>query len=183
MGNAQALADEAFCFQGAHTPEKRAERQARFDRAAPWPEFVLPAELKTLHGGRTPSAEQPDPRPDPRVAAVTLAVPVAVIFSAESLARIRIPVGVVSADQDEVLVPRFHSSRLLAHCKSCSSLSDLKGAGHFDVLWPWPASVAREVAMQQVRGGLPVPGFDARQREAAHAKIVDFHRQHLQPLP
>ena len=50
--NAQALADEAFCFQGAHTPEKRAERQARFDRAAPWPEFVLPAELKTLHGGR-----------------------------------------------------------------------------------------------------------------------------------
>ena len=56
-------------------------------------------------------------------------------------------------------------------------------AGHFDVLWPWPASVAREVATQQVRGGLPVPGFDARQREAAHAKIVDFHRQHLQPLP
>ncbi|MBW0171505.1 MAG: dienelactone hydrolase [Hydrogenophaga sp.] len=181
--NAQAQADEAFCFQGAQTPEKRAERQARFDRAAHWPEFVLPAELKTLHGGRTPTAEQPDPRPDPRVASVTLAVPVAVIFSPESLARIRIPVGVVSADQDEVLVPRFHATRLLTHCKACTQLADLKGAGHFDVLSPWPASVAREVAAQQVRGGLPVPGFDARQREAAHAKIVDFHRQHLQPLP
>ncbi len=143
----------------------------------------MPAELKTLHGGRTPTAEQPDPRPDPRVASVTLAVPVAVIFSPESLARIRIPVGVVSADQDEVLVPRFHATRLLTHCKACTQLADLKGAGHFDVLSPWPASVAREVAAQQVRGGLPVPGFDARQREAAHGKIVDFHRQHLQPLP
>jgi pimeloyl-ACP methyl ester carboxylesterase len=112
---------------------------------------------------------------------VSLAVPLAVIFSPESLARIRIPVGVVSAQRDEVLVPRFHSARVLAHCKTCTLLADLPGAGHFDVLWPWPGSTAREVAARQVRGGLPVPGFDPRLRVAAHARIAAFHRQHLLP--
>ena len=181
--NDNAPTDESFCFQGAKDGAARAERQARYDRARNVPELFLPSELKTLHGGRTPSAGQPDPRPDPRVAAVTLAVPLAVIFSPESLARIRIPVGVVSAQRDEVLVPRFHSDHLLRHCKRCTRLADLPGAGHFDLLWPWPESVAREVGAQQVRGGLPVPGFDARLREAAHDRIVAFHRQHLLPLP
>lgn len=181
--NANPVADEAFCFQGARDGAARAERQARYDKARWWPDFVLPAEVKTVHGGRTPSADRPDPRPDPRVASVTLAVPLAVIFSPESLARIRIPVGVVSAQRDEVLLPRFHSDHLLAHCKACQRLADLPGAGHFDLLWPWPPSIAREVAAQQVRGGLPVPGFDPHLREAAHARIVAFHRQHLLPLP
>ncbi len=179
--NANAQADESFCFQGAKDGKARAERQASYGRAKYVPEIFLPAELKALHGGSTPTRDQPDPRPDPRVAAVSLAVPLAVIFSPESLARIRIPVGVVSAQRDEVLVPRFHSARVLAHCKTCTLLADLPGAGHFDVLWPWPESTAREVAARQVRGGLPVPGFDPRLREAAHARIAAFHRQHLLP--
>jgi len=175
------LADEGFCFQGAAEPEVRTARQSRFKSARYWPEFVLPADLKTVHGGRTPTAEQPDPRPDPRVAAVTLMVPVAAIFSAESLARIRIPVGLVSAQNDEVLLPRFHSDHVLKHCTTCKHLADLPNAGHFDVLWPWPPSVAREVAATQVRGGLPHPAFDPRDREAAHQRIADFHRHNLGP--
>ena len=174
-------ADESFCFQGAKDGAARAERQAGYDRARYVPEFLLPAELKKLHGGRTPAKDSAEVRPDPRIASITLAVPLANIFSAESLARIRVPVGVVSAQRDEVLVPRFHSDHLLANCKACTRLADLPGAGHFDVLWPWPEPVAREVAALQVRGGAPVPGFDPRQREAAHAKIVAFHRQHLRP--
>lgn len=180
--NAHAQEDEPFCFQGAQDGAARAERQARFHKARWWPDFMLPAEIKVVHGGRSPSASQTDPRPDPRVAAVTLAVPVAAIFSPESLARIRIPVGVVSAQRDEVLAPRFHAEHLLRHCSSCTRLADLPGAGHFDLLWPWPDSVARDVAAQYLRGGLPVPGFDGRLREAAHDRIVAFHRQHL-PLP
>ena len=39
-----------------------------------------------LHGGRTPTPQAPDPRPDARIAAVTLAVPVSAIFTPESLA-------------------------------------------------------------------------------------------------
>lgn len=181
--NQNAQADEGFCFQGAKAPAARAERQAAYDRARNVPELFLPAELKTLQGGLPPTAERPDPRPDTRVAAVTLAVPLAVVFSPESLARIRIPVGVVAAQRDEVLVPRFHSGHLLQHCSSCTLLADLPGAGHFDLLWPWPDSVARDVAAQQVRGGMPVPGFDGRLRDAAQARIVAFHVQNLQPLP
>jgi predicted dienelactone hydrolase len=178
--NAQPRDDEGFCFSGAAAPEQRAERQARFDRAKWWPDFVLPAEIKVIQGGRTPSEAQPDPRPDPRIASVTAVVPVSAIFSTESLARIRVPVGVVSAQRDQVLVPRFHSDYLLKHCQTCTRLADLPG-GHFDVLWPWPDSVAREVAARQVRGGLPTPGFDPALRSDAHAKIAAFHRQNLQP--
>jgi predicted dienelactone hydrolase len=178
---AHLKADESFCFQGAKDGPARAERQAQYDRARYVPELLLPAGLKALHGGRTPVKDSAEVRPDTRIASVTLAVPLANIFGAESLARIRVPVGVVTAQRDEVLVPRFHSDHLLANCKACTRLADLPGAGHFDVLWPWPESVAREVAALQVRGGAPVPGFDARQREAAHAKIVAFHRQHLRP--
>ncbi len=181
--NANAQADESFCFQGAQDGAARAERQANYDRARYVPDLFLPSDLKRLRGGRTTTPDNTDPRPDPRIAAVSLAVPLAVIFSAESLARIRIPVGVVSAQRDEVLVPRFHSAQVLAHCSTCTLLADLPGAGHFDVLWPWPESVAREVGAKQVRGGLPVPGFDRRHREDAHARIVAFHRQHLLPLP
>lgn len=172
--------DEAFCFQGARTAEKRAERQARFDRARFWPEFVLPAELKTWQGGRSPTGDQHDPRPDARIASVTVAVPVAAIFSAESLRRIRVPVGLVSARADTVLVPRFHSGHVLAHCNSCQLLADLP-AGHFDVLWPWPQEVAKTVAAQQWRGGEITPGFDAALRDKAHDRIVSFHREHLMP--
>lgn len=172
--------DEGFCFQGARTPEKRAERQARFNRARFWPEFVLPADIKTWQGGRVPASDQPDPRPDARVASVTAAVPVAAIFSADSLSRIGVPVGLVAARLDTVLVPRFHSDHVLAHCKRCELLADLP-AGHFDVLWPWPGEVAKAVAAQQWRGGETTPGFDAALREAAHQRIVAFHLKHLGP--
>lgn len=174
---AHPVDDEGFCFQGARTVEQRAERQARFDRARFWPEFVLPAELKTWHGGRT---EAHDPRPDPRIASVTAAVPVAAIFSAESLQRIRVPVGLVSAQRDSVLVPRFHSGHVLQHCKTCELLAELP-AGHFDLLWPWPEGVAKAVAAQQWRGGEPTPGFDGALRDRAHELIVAFHRRHLLP--
>lgn len=177
--NANLDADAGFCFNGATDPAKRAERAASYARARNVPEIFLPSELKTLHGGRTPTPQAPDPRPDARIAAVTLAVPVSAIFTPESLARIRIPVGLVTASADQVLVPQFHSEYVLTHCKSCTRLMELGQAGHFDVLSPWPASVAADVAQSQVRGGQPTPGFDARRRDEAHQRIVDFHRKHL----
>ena len=177
--NAHGVDDAGFCFQGATTSAQRAERQAQLGRVNQVPEAQLPAALTAWHGGLTPSASAPDPRPDPRVAAVSLAVPVAAIFSAESLARIRIPVGLVRAQGDQVLLPRFHTDHVLAQCSTCTLLADLRHAGHFDLLWPWPASVAQQVAAMQPRGGLPNPAFDPAEREAAHAKIVAFHLQHL----
>jgi predicted dienelactone hydrolase len=180
--NAHLDDDAGFCFQGATTAEQQTERQARYARAKNAPEAYLPAELTRWHGGLPLDPAAPDPRPDPRIAAVTLAVPVSALFSAESLARIRIPVGIVRAEQDQVLVPRFHTDHVLQHCTTCTLLADLPGAGHFDVLWPWPESVAREVAALQLRGGLPNPGFDPARRDAARAKIVRFHLKHLVPV-
>jgi predicted dienelactone hydrolase len=173
--------DESFCFQGAKKPDQRAERKANYDRAKSVPDLFLPSDLKTWHGGRTPTGDSADPRPDSRVAVVSLAVPLAVIFSSDSLKRINIPIGIVGAQRDEVLVPRFHSKHILKHCKTCSLLADLPGAGHFDLLWPWPETVARATADAQVRGGDPVPGFNPALREAAQAKLVAFHVQHLLP--
>lgn len=177
--NAHLDADAGFCFNGATEPTQRAERAASYARARNVPEIFLPSELKNLIGGRAPTAQAPDPRPDARVAAVTLAVPVAAIFTPESLARVRIPVGLVTASADQVLVPQFHSEHVLTHCKSCTRLMELGQAGHFDVLSPWPASVAADVAKAQVRGGQPTPGFDPLRRDEAHQRIVDFHRKHL----
>jgi len=171
-------ADPGFCLNGTQTPAQQAERAASYRRAARAPERWLPAELTALHGGR--NSPDADPRPDPRIASVTAAVPVAAIYSPESLARIRVPVGLVTATHDEVLLPRFHSQHVLNHCTACTQLAELPG-GHFDVLAPWPESVAREAAALQVRGGGLTPGFDPALRQAAHAKIAEFHRQHLLP--
>jgi predicted dienelactone hydrolase len=170
--------DIGFCLQGATTPEQRAARQASFDSVRGVPAEYLPSTLTAWHGGAG-GAPGSDPRPDARIAAVTLMVPVAAIFSAESLARIAVPVGIVSAGRDQVLLPRLHSQHVLSHCKSCTLLMDLPGAGHFDVLWPWPDPIAKAVAAAQVRGGSPEPGFDPAQRDEAYRRLARFMKENL----
>jgi predicted dienelactone hydrolase len=139
-----------------------------------------PDNWKVVHGGNAKSTGQGhDPRPDPRVAAVSLAVPVGVIFTPESLARIRIPVGLSSAGSDSVLLPRFHSQHVLKHCTPCTILSDHPQAGHFDWLSPWPASVVQTVAATQMRGGMPNTAFNDADRQKAFDQIAVFFKQKL----
>src|SRR5574343_1274402 len=85
-------ADIGFCLYGLK-PSPAMQLFRRFQYALTrWPpEALLPANVFTVHGGL---AKTDDPRPDPRVAAVSVLVPVGAIFTPESLARIRIPVGV-----------------------------------------------------------------------------------------
>ena len=176
---AHADDDAGFCFSGLVDPAAVAARRARYESARDVPESYLPADLTAVHGGRTAKAPAEDGRPDPRVAAVTVAVPLAAIFTAESLAHVRVPVGVVSAGRDEWLVPAFHSSRLLELCRACTRLIDLPGAAHMDLLAPWPATVATAVAKTQLRGAQPAPGFDARERDVAFTAIGEFFRREL----
>jgi predicted dienelactone hydrolase len=171
-------ADAGFCFQGAASGKAREERAASFDRAKNVPEVFLPDAIKSWHGGLSPSSVKREVRPDQRIASVSLSVPVAAIFSAESLARIQIPVALITAKNDGVLVPRFHSDHVLANCRNCQLLVELT-AGHFDLLAPWPEPVAKDVASAQVRGGMPTSGFDARLRDSAFAKVAEFHLKHL----
>lgn len=170
-------ADIGFCLNGlAGQPVLQQMRRAQFGLSAQMPDKFLPEAMRAFHGG----SAQSDPRPDPRIAAVSLLVPVAAIFTPESLARIRIPVGLTVAESDEVLLPRFHSEHLLRHCPNCRVLSRHPQAGHFDWLAPWPSTVAQAVAAQQMRGGLPNAAFAAAQRQLAFERIAQFFVQSLQ---
>jgi predicted dienelactone hydrolase len=172
--------DIGFCLNGLATqPSMQLLRKSQFVMSRMLTETTAPTSFKTLHGGASPSASA-DPRPDPRVVAVSLAVPVGVIFTPESLARIRIPVGLSTSGKDGVLLPRFHSQHVLRHCKTCTTLSDHPQAGHFDWLSPWPASIAQTVAATQMRGGLPSGAFGTAEREHSNAKIVQFFLSRMQ---
>ena len=178
---AQHLNDDiGFCLNGlAAHPLKQTLRKGQFALSRLFlTEDNAPASMKTLQGGQSPSQSQ-DPRPDPRITAVSVAVPVGVIFTPESLARIRIPVALTTAGNDGVLLPRFHSDKLLQHCTRCTRLSDHPIAGHFDWLSPWPATVANAVAATQTRGGMPTAAFSAEEREHSYAQIVQFFVNHL----
>lgn len=171
--------DIGFCMNGlAGKIWPQWVRKAQFTMARLLTKDNAPEVLKTRHGGKDATASQ-DPRPDPRVAAVSLNVPVGVIFTPESLARITLPVGLTTAGNDGVLVPRFHSGHVLKHCKTCTTLSDHPIAGHFDWLSPWPSSVAQMVAATQMRGGLPTPAFSDAARQKAFDQIALFFRQTL----
>ena len=180
-GGTGAEADLGFCFNGLADPAAQAARKVSFERARDVPTAYLPDSMKAVHGGLTPDAAagRTDVRPDPRVAAITLAVPVSAIFSAESLARIRVPVGLVTAGRDTQLLPEFHSNHVLRNCTACKRLADLPGAGHMDLLSPWPEAVAKASGAMQARGGYPEPGFDARELDAAFEAIARFFVRQL----
>ena len=175
--------DIGFCLNGlAGQTWPQLLRKTQFFMARLVTESSAPDHLKVLHGGKGPThttGQDLDPRPDSRIAAVSLAVPVGAIFTAESLSRIRIPVGLTTADSDGVLLPRYHSRHVLQHCHPCTTLSDHPQAGHFDWLSPWPASVAQTVAATQMRGGLPNPAFNDADRQKAFDQIALFFKQKL----
>jgi predicted dienelactone hydrolase len=162
--------DLGFCLSGVGNDKlAQMKRRAQYLAGAMAPEAYLPAELKTLHGGAN----------DARIRAVTASVPLAAIFTIDSLSKIAIPVGVLAASNDEWLLPNFHSDYVLKHCKSCVSLGILPNAGHMDLLAPWPTALAKSVGADVTRGGMPNPKFDAKDREAGFARIVQFFNQQL----
>jgi predicted dienelactone hydrolase len=173
--------DIGFCLNGLGGKTwPQLQRKTQFFMAKVLTESNAPDNLKVVYGGNAKATGQGhDPRPDPRVTAVSMAVPVGVIFTPESLARIRIPVGLSTSGDDGVLLPRFHSQHVVKHCTSCTPLSNHPKAGHFDWLSPWPASIAQTVAATQMRGGLPNPSFTDADRQKAFDQIAVFFKQKL----
>ena len=173
--------DIGFCLNGlAGKTWPQLLRKTQFFVARVLTENNAPDNLKVVYGGKSSGqATGQDPRPDPRIAAVSLSVPVGAIFTPESLARIRIPVALSTSGDDGVLLPRFHSQHVLKHCTHCTTLSDHPTAGHFDWLSPWPDSVAQTVATTQMRGGIPNPAFSNEARQKAFDQIALFFKQKL----
>lgn len=157
-----ASTDAGFCFYDLRGA-------AREERAAVYARGDAPPGADALQGGAAAR--------DPRVAAIALTVPLAAVFTPESLARIQLPVGVMEASADKLLLPRFHSSYVLAGCARCTSLGPLQGAGHFDVLSPWPEAISKPLA--QVPGWGPEPGFDRAALPASYRRIAAFFAKEL----
>jgi predicted dienelactone hydrolase len=174
--NANPDSDLGFCLNGISDPAAQAQRKAQYASAKGVPEMFLPASLKRVHGGNDAEA---DPRPDIRIAAVSVNVPVVAIFSEASLVRVKIPVGVVAAEADTMLKPQFHSDYLLKHCKACTLLDNVPGASHLDMLHPWPTNLAAQTARTQPYGAELNLKFDHARRLEAYARVVAFHRKHL----
>jgi predicted dienelactone hydrolase len=109
---------------------------------------------------------------DPRIAAIAAAVPFAADFDPATLAAPPVPLALLTAGHDHWLVPRFHSQRILAACKTCIHLADLPEAGHGAYLSPAPPSA--------VLGGLErellddPDGFDRRQLAEIDLRVVGF---------
>ena len=79
-----------------------------------------------------PAATPPSigPLTDPRVRAVVALAPVGVLFTAQSLAEIRLPVAVYEAQKDRWLVPRFHAEWVARNLPG-AELHRVPNAWHF----------------------------------------------------
>jgi hypothetical protein len=112
---------------------------------------------------------------DLRVAAVVAGVPVAADFEMASLAKPRVPVGLVTARQDRWLTPRFHSGRLLQVCTTCEHIADIAHGGHGALLSPPP------LGLTGVVGDIlnDPPDFDRSQMREVDQKIAAFFVKHV----
>jgi len=177
--NTRMDADIGFCLNGLGQDRLQvAKRRAQYLLGGVTPNFMQPAYLSELHGGLA-KGNNNERRPDTRIAAATVLVPVVAPFTAESLQAINIPVGVVSAGQDQLLVPQFHSDYLLSQCTRCEGLAQVQLSGHFDWLSPWPDAIAQQVGALQMRGGYPTAGFSAAQRQNGFDAIATFFQERL----
>ncbi|HQX60399.1 MAG TPA: dienelactone hydrolase [Burkholderiaceae bacterium] len=114
---------------------------------------------------------------DPRIQAIVAGVPFASDFDLASLARPVVPLGIVQAEQDRWLVPKFHSMPVIAACQSCETIASLPTAGHGALLAPLPPDLDNPVG----RLLADPPGFDRAQLPALYLRITSFFDKHLLP--
>jgi hypothetical protein len=83
--------------------------------------------------------------------------------------------ALVTAQQDRWLIPKFHSDRVLAACKTCVHLADLPTGGHGAYLSPSPPGLTGLV------GDLlnDPPGFDRSVMSKVNEEITLFLQRHL----
>ncbi len=117
----------------------------------------------------------PHAHTDPRVTAVVAGVPAAADFDMASLASPRVPLGLVTAQGDRWLTPRFHSDRVLQACTTCEHLADLPNGGHGALLSPLPPGLTG-LAGDMLNDPA---GFDRSQMAGVDQKITAFFARHL----
>lgn len=113
--------------------------------------------------------------PDPRIRAVVALAPMAVVFTPESLATIKVPVRVMVAEWDAVLNGQYHGGYVIASLPRAQA-STVAGAGHFAFMAqssiPLP-SVAGDAAANP-------PGFDrVAYLPELEAQVAEFFADQL----
>jgi predicted dienelactone hydrolase len=99
---------------------------------------------------------------DPRVRAVVALAPTGVLFSASSLAAIRVPTAIYEAEQDRFLVPRFHAEWIARHLPG-TELHRVPNAWHFAFMdSPSMAIVTEDGDIAANPPGFDRPAFLAR---------------------
>ena len=125
---------------------------------------------------------RPRTHAEPRITAIVAGVPLVADFDLATLATPRVPLGLITADGDRWLLPRFHSDPLRAACQGCELLADLHGAGHGALLAPPPR--ADQLGRLECELLCDPPGFD---RPAATAlwvgRTVAYFKRHLLDAP
>lgn len=117
---------------------------------------------------------------DPRIAAVIAAVPFAADFDMASLAKPRVPLGLVAAGKDINQVPRFHVEAVRQVCASCEAVATFPDASHGIMLSPTPPA-DRVSAIANELNGDP-PGFDRPPAvQALNRGVLAFFQRHLLP--
>jgi predicted dienelactone hydrolase len=112
---------------------------------------------------------------DPRVRAVVAGVPFAADFDMASFSALAVPLGLVTADRDKWLVPRFHSDAVLKACKQCELVAEIRGGGHGALLSPYPPGLPEILADLMD----DPPGFDRKTLPEVDRRIAAFFSRHL----
>lgn len=125
---------------------------------------------RTTQPATSPAAASPvPPLIDTRVRAVVALSPVGVVFSAQSLAKVRIPTALYAAEKDRFLVPRFHAEWIGRHLPG-AEIHRVPNAWHFAFMdtpsMPIPSEDGdlaanppgfdRQAFLRQLRHELPV---------------------------
>jgi predicted dienelactone hydrolase len=115
---------------------------------------------------------------DPRITAAVAAVPMAAPVEMASLAKPRIPLGLVRAGRDDWLAPQWHIDAVRAACVTgCTLVADMPAAGHGSILSPQPPDLPARAA----RLLNDPPGFDRASLPAVYDAITRFFVQNLAP--
>ena len=107
-------------------------------------------------------------------------MPFAADFDMASLAKPRVPLGLVAAGKDINQVPRFHVEAVRQVCASCEAVATFPDASHGIMLSPTPPA-DRVSAIANELNGDP-PGFDRPPAvQALNRGVLAFFQRHLLP--
>ncbi|MBN9466019.1 dienelactone hydrolase [Brevundimonas sp.] len=119
---------------------------------------------------------RPDARDDRIKAAVIAAPALGFSFTTDSLARIRIPVQLWRAEDDQILPSPYNVEPIRDRLPAATEYRVVEGAGHYDFLPPCSPALAEAAPAICA----PTPGFDrAAFHETFNRDVVSFFKEQL----